>query len=478
MQTTSSKPKTSFLKLPSQWGLIITAILSLGAYAGMAGLHLRYGTLRDAITPDTLTWFALAFVAYLGAIIWTEMRSAVSMRLVWAVAIGCRFILLLTTPTLSDDVYRYIWDGHLVNHGVSPYAYSIDAPALDQFDIPQRALVNNRWMASPYLPAAQLLFGGLTRLLPRQPLYFQVAMVIFDLLSGLIIARLLAIIGLPGRRIVIYLWNPLVIVETAHGAHIDAWMIFLTMLTLWLMFSPQRGQMSTWLAPVTLAGATLTKIVPLLLLPVLFWRWRWSQLLLYGVVTLALMLPSAGGAGWGLTGPLDGTGLFGAIRIYADQWNFNSGLFHWLEVGLLQSAGIIEATDWAKGIVIVALLIVLATVWWQAQHPMTDRAALRLMAGPLMAYILLNTTINPWYLLILLAFLPFLTPAAEESAWRWIAVLPWLYLSGVLSLSYLTYLDPLDFRELEWVRRTEWLPALGLLGLWISLAVFIEDRVR
>jgi hypothetical protein len=477
MQTASSTPKTSFLNLPSQWGLIVTVILGLGAYAGLAGLHLRYGTLRDGITPDTLAWYALAFAAYVGAIVWTEMRPGVEMKLVWAAAIGCRLILLLTVPTLSDDVYRYVWDGHLANQGVSPYAYPVDSPALDQFDIPPRALVNNRWMASPYLPAAQLLFAGLMRLLPQQPLVFQVTMVIFDLLSGLIIARLLAITGLPGRRIVIYLWNPLVIVEVAHGAHVDAWMIFLTMLTLWLIFSPQRGQMSTWLAPVTLAGATLTKIAPLLLLPVLFRRWRWSQRLLYGVVTLALMLPSAGRAGWGLTGPLDGTGLFGAIRIYADQWNFNSGLFHWLEVDLLQSAAVqnasvIEATDWAKRIVILVLLIVLATVWWQARPQIDNRTTLRLMAGPLMAYILLNTTIHPWYLLILLACLPFLTPAAEETPWRWFAVLPWLYLSGALSLSYLTYLDPLDFRELEWVRRTEWLPTLGLLGLWIILASF------
>ncbi|HEX9924552.1 MAG TPA: hypothetical protein VGD99_17985, partial [Anaerolineae bacterium] len=217
------------MNLPSQWGLIVTAILGLGAYAGIAGLHLRHGTLRDGITPDTLAWYALAFAAYLGAIVWVEVRSNVEMRLVWAAAIGCRLILLLTIPTLSDDVYRYIWDGHLTNQGLSPYAYPVDAPALDQFDIPPRALVNNRWMVSPYLPAAQLLFAGLMRLLPQQPLVFQVTMVIFDLLSGLIIARLLAITGLPGRRIVIYLWNPLVIVEVAHGAHVDAWMIFLTM---------------------------------------------------------------------------------------------------------------------------------------------------------------------------------------------------------------------------------------------------------
>ena len=65
--------------------------------------------------------------------------------------------------------------------------------------------------------------------------------------------------------------------------------------------------------------------------------------------------------------------------------------------------------------------------------------------------------------MILLTFLPFLTPAAGESAWFWLLVAPWLYLSGSLIFSYLTYLDPLNFGELEWVRQLEWLPTLTLL---------------
>lgn len=443
----------------------------------MVNLHLQHGTLRDWHTPHTLAWYGLAFVGYLAAILWSEHRRTASLPLVWSAAIGFRLLLLFTTPTLSDDVYRYLWDGHVANYGVSPYAYPIDSPKLDYLDIPQRVLANNRWMASPYLPAAQFLFAGLAGLFPLHPLFFQIAMIIFDLLSGILMAKLLKIAGLPGYRILIYLWNPLVIVEVAHGAHVDAWMIFLTMLTLWLIFCSPQAKMSTWLAPMILALATLTKILPLLLLLILFWRWRWKPLALYGVVTIAWLIPAALRAGgWGLTGPLDGTGLFGALRIYTDQWNFNSGLFHWLGVDLLPRWGLVEATDWAKRGVGLVFLAILAVVWLQARRQLDVRSTLRLMAVPFMAYLLLTTTVHPWYALLLLAFLPFLPPVRGESPWRWLAVVPWLYLSATVPLSYLTYLDPLNFRELEWVRRTEWWPVLGLVAVWIIWRGYVKVK--
>lgn len=470
--------KNFLTALNGRWALVLCAAVGLGAYAGMVSVHRQYGSLRDGHIPQTLAWYGLAFGAYLAAILWTERRQAASIALVWGAAIAFRALLLLTTPTLSDDVYRYLWDGHVANHGVSPYAYPIDSPALDDLDIPQRALANNPEMASPYLPTAQFLFVALTCLFPLQPLFFQIAMVGFDLLNGLLIARLLKTAGLSARRILIYLWNPLVIVEVAHGAHVDAWMIFLTLLAVWLSLTPLRSSTCQeggpkslsflyWAAPVILALATLTKILPLLLLPILFWRWRWGQLALYGLVTIALLVPSGLRAGWGLTGPLDGTGLFGAIRIYADRWNFNSGLFHWLQVDLLQPhLAPVEADEWAKRGVTLILLASLLAVWLQARRRLDPRSTLRLMAIPFMAYLLLTTTVHPWYLLVLLAFAPFLPPAPGEARRCWLAIAAWLYLSATAPLSYLTYLNPLDFRELEWVRRTEWLPAVGLVMVW------------
>jgi hypothetical protein len=266
-------------------------------------------------------------------------------------------------------------------------------------------------------------------------------------------------------------------------------MVFLTLLALWFTLDPggtetgfrqitarMRGMISGeaitavvfWLAPLALALATLTKILPAFVLAVLFWRWQWRQLAVWGGVVLGLLALAALSAGWGLSGPLDGTGLFGALRIYAAKWNFNSGLFHWLEVNLLPAWGVVEPTRWAKRVAGGLMLASLAGVWLIARHRQSPRADLRLLAWPFIAYILLTPTVHPWYLLILLAFVPFLPPAQSESPWRWLAPLPWLYLSAAVALSYVTYLNPLDLREFEWVRKSEWWPTLALLALWLS----------
>ncbi len=466
MKTASISQPPQIACLSKHWLLIAVAAASLLAYGGMVGLHFRHGSLSHGYTPHTLSYYALAFMAYLGLLLWMERRQGLSFKIIWGGAIVFRLLLLFTTPTLSTDVYRYIWDGYVANNGLSPYAYPIDSPELDYLDSPQRALANNTWMASPYLPAAQYLFASLNWLFPPNPLSFQASMLVLDLLNGLLLVKLLKIASLPGYRVLIYLWNPLVVVEVAHGAHVDTWMVFLSLLALYFSFATPAPKVFKYLAPIMLALATLTKGLPILLLAVLFWRWRWQQLFLYGGVIIGLLIPAGMKAGWGLTGPLDGTGLFGALRIYGRQWNFYSALFHWLELAIA-NVGIGEANLGAK--ISVGLLMggVMLGVWLRARHTQTVRANLRLMAGPFMAYILLTTTVHPWYLMILLAFLPFLTPEAAESRRRWLAIAPWLYLSGALALTYLTYLDPTNIRELEWLRKTMWWPTWGLFMLWV-----------
>ncbi len=462
----ASKNRPTSNLLTNHWGLLLAVAVSLAAYGGMVRLHIQEATLNHAAIPYTLAWYAIAFCAYLGAILWVEWRKNVSPITILFGAFIFRAMLLFTVPTLSDDVYRYIWDGYVANNGISPYAHAIDAPELDYLDNPQRDLANHAWMASPYLPAAQFLFAGLTWLFPLQPFFFQMAMVIFDLLTGVLLISLLKLSRLAIHRSLIYLWNPLVIVEVAHGAHVDAWMIFLMMLALWLTFTPRFSKFSPWLAPIILAMAISTKGLPILLLVILFWHWRWWQSALCGIIVLILLSSAGLRTGWGLTGPLDGVGLFGALRIYADQWNFNSGIFHWLEVRL-QDRGVVAFNFWAKRTIGVAMLTLLAGVWLKARGQQEARPRLRMMSIPFMGYILLTPTVHPWYLLILLVFVPFLAPDPSESRWRWLAILPWVYLSGALVLSYITYLNPLDLREYEWVRNTEWLPALGLLLLWL-----------
>ena len=123
-----------------------------------------------------------------------------------------------------------------------------------------------------------------------------------------------------------------------------------------------RSKDSWLLSPLFLGLATLTKLLPVLLLPVLFWFWNWRQRLFYGVVVVVSLLPFGLQAGWGVRGDLDGRGLFGALRIYGSQWKFNSGLFHWLEIWLGKQ-NFADPTTIAKVIIGLLLLLIVTAVW-------------------------------------------------------------------------------------------------------------------
>jgi hypothetical protein len=433
--------------------------------------------------------YGLACLGY-GAAVWWLLRgvrrtkkpsAGTRLALILGLALLFRVTLLFTTPpSLSDDVYRYIWDGRVANAGVNPYAHAVDSPLLDPFDSPLRSLVNHSWMASPYLPAAQAVFAAVYRLAPDSPLAFQIAAILFDLMTGWLVAGLLHRLGLPRARTLIYLWNPLVIVEFAHGAHVDALMICLMMASLWLLVSALAGRPSRFparLASVAaMAAATLTKGLPALLVPLVARRWGWRRTIVYAGLLVVVCLPIALGAGWGLEGPLDGEGLFGALRIYADQWNYNGSLYHLMEVVLtsyntlvaVPLAGASEVPiPAAKPVMAVALGLVLVVVWRLGLRRDDDLGLLRLAVVPLAAYLLLTTTVHPWYVTLIIPLLPFLPSREGEASRSGRFLLPWLYFSAAVSLSYLTYLDPANLREYGAVRLLEYVP-LYLLLVWAA----------
>ena len=310
--------------------LLLAGLWMGGCFVGMA-------LLRD-LQAHLVPYLALAGGAFAGYLV--AVRRSLSGRetgpvktlaLVVGLALCFRVLLLFTTPpTLSSDVYRYIWDGRLSNAGVSPYAHAVNSPLLDAYEgaTSVRASVNNDWMASPYLPAAQALFWLVYRLAPDSPPAFQIAAVICDLLAGWMVVDLLRRLGLPVARALIYLWNPLLVVEVAHGAHVDAWMVCLVVAALWALVAHR----SRLLSVLALVAATLTKGLPALLLVVLARRWGKRYVALYLALVAALCVPFAASAGWGLSLPPEGTGLLGAALIYSAYWNFNSGLYHGLEV--------------------------------------------------------------------------------------------------------------------------------------------------
>jgi hypothetical protein len=449
--------------------LSILAVAGLLIEACLAGLVLL-GDLRQRTIPFLLL-YGLAYLGYAVAV-YASFRAGHGHRtrgIIWGLAVLFRVTLLLTTPpTLSDDVYRYIWDGRLTNAGVNPFAHAVASPVLDYLDSPLRALVNHNWMATPYLPVAQALFALVYRLAPDSPLAFQVCAVIFDLLTGWLVMDLLRRVGLPEIRSLIYLWNPLVLVEFSHGAHGDAFTIFLMVLALWLLIAYRARILSV----VALAAATLTKGLPVLLLPVVVWRWGWLRTLFYAGLIAVVCVPFALGAGWGLTGPLDGEGVFGAIRIYGAFWKFNGSVYPALETVLSVLVGPAAALPkanaavpfWIAKIVTAAMLVgVLATVWWIGRRPSDDLTLLRRALIPLVAYLILTTTVHPWYVTLIVPLLPFLSWEKGESKAARLYLSAALYFTAAVSLSYLNYQAPDTVREYPVVRLLEYVPTYVLL---------------
>ena len=205
-------------------------------------------------------------------------RNAIPLQIIWIVAILARLILLGTNPSLSDDVYRYIWDGHLLHQNINPYAEPVNSVQLDAFTTTLRENVNHPEMASPYLPVAQAYFWLIEWLAPQQVKAFQVGAVVLDLLTALLIQKLLTRLQLKPASVLLYLWNPLVIIEFAHGAHVDALMVFLIMLA-WYAFLTERKKGSV--SALILALATLTKGLPAILVPLWLRKWQVKGLIIY-----------------------------------------------------------------------------------------------------------------------------------------------------------------------------------------------------
>lgn len=455
------------------------------AGAAMAACFLAMGllpSLRGPYVTTFLACFAIAALAYAFAVLRLRCER-MPITWLWVFAVIFRLPLLFTTPTLSDDVYRNIWDGHLVASGVNPYAEIVSSPELDTFAIPERELVNHDWMASPYLPAAQVYFGLVSILFPGSPSAFQVGAALLDLLTGWLVMDLLRRLSLPPHRGLIYLWNPLVVIEFAHGAHIDALMIASMTLAIWLLARAELNSSGTALgkslSALALGLSALTKGLPALAAPIFARHWGWRRTALFALTVAGGLALFAFGAGWGLTGPMDGRGVFGALRIYNSYWNFNSGIYHWLEVILsgyrtpggvpfeAATAGAIQrARLISNGLIVLAISAVALFYGLRRDKPSTPRQSalrmIRTIALPFGVFLLLTHTVHPWYLTLMVPFLPFWLPA-EEFPGNPRFVWAWVYLSCTVSLSYLTYIDLQNLREFGFVRWIEYIPTYLLL---------------
>lgn len=231
----------------------------------------RLGDLK-VYAIETITVCLAAGVVYLVALYCLE-QTAESRTALWLILAGAvlfRVTLLPLPPTLSDDLYRYRWDGRVQQAGWNPYAVRPDDPRLKWLRDPHDPPFPGHDIPSIYPPLAELTFRAANRFLPN-PVAFKLPFFAADLLTVFLLAGWLRSTGARNFQLAIYAWNPLVIVEFAGSGHSDALALAAVVAAIGIIRS--REMLSTLL----LAAGALFKSFPILLFPVWLRRAGWPR---------------------------------------------------------------------------------------------------------------------------------------------------------------------------------------------------------
>ena len=189
--------------------------------------------------------------------------------LIIGVAVLLRGILLALDPLLSNDIYRYVWDGKVQGAGINPYRYFPNDEALNALrDTAIYPNINRADSAvTIYPPVAQMFFFLVTRL-GENVITMKLALVACEAGIAFSILAFLRRLGRSPTRLVAYAWHPLPAWEIANSGHVDALMVMLMMLGLWFALTgrPLRGA-----AAITLGA--LVKPYAVLALPAAWRPW-------------------------------------------------------------------------------------------------------------------------------------------------------------------------------------------------------------
>ncbi len=439
------------------WGstawLLLFGALALAPYA----YTLSLSSLRR-YTPQFLVAYAVAFVLYAAAtVVALRVRTLLRPALasVFLLAAAMMALLVLTRPTLSDDMYRYVWDGRVQAAGISPYRHPPAAAELEALrDDAVWRYINRKTSFTVYPPAAQVAFTGLWRIVPDSVRWFQTAMGLSALLAGGLLLGLLRDLGRSPARVVIYLWSPLLIFETAHAAHVDALILPLLVGTWWA-----RVRRRDALVGVLLGLATAVKLYPAMLLPAL-WRpadrrGRWTMPAAFIGTVAACYAPYV---------LRDGSQVLGFLPVYFNE-RFNMGLAALL-IPQFKALGI----DPDQGILALTMAALALLGLWMIVRPAADgETAVRRSIWLIGAFTLLTQNLFSWYMLWALPLAAIFVQPGRLLGLRADAWTGWWLFCGSVALSYSVFITG---------RPQPWAPWAQYLPLYVLLATDGAHRLR
>ncbi len=422
------------------WRLCLLAVwmFVLTAYLG-------YG-LERTDTFLLMGGYGLLFAAYIYVL--RQSHSEGQVRFFVLLGILLRLALVFAFPNLSDDIYRFVWDGRLIINGLNPFdqlpsqyiAEATQVPGLTQ-ELFEK--LNSPDYYTIYPPVAQAIFAMACYLAPESvagsALIMKIVLLAAETGTLFLLMRLLAHFELPASRVLIYALNPLMIIEICGNLHFEGLMVFFLILAFYGLRQNKMAQ-----AALAMALSIASKLLPLLFFPLLIRRLGWKRAFLFFTLTGLLVLL--------FFAPLLNTifiNNFGAsLNLYFRQFEFNAGLYYLLrDIGKDYSGqNLIRYIGPALGA--LTALVVLLKALFERRDTWESLPAAALFASTV--YLVFATTVHPWYLALPLVWSLF-------TKWRY----PLIW-TGLIFLTYAGYGQkgyevPYGFITLEYLGVLTWL---------------------
>lgn len=349
-----------------------------------------------------------------------------------AMALFLRLLLFGATPEMSDDFYRFVFDGQLLKMGVNPYL-NLPHEAFALLGIPAneywRSLLDNMNSSQYYsvYPPLNQLFFWLAAMAGENLLWnvlvLRAVILLFEALNIFLILKILQDWKLPQTRIWLYALNPLVILECTGNLHFEG--IVLTGL---LLAFYGWGKMKTGISAFGWSWSVGIKLSPLMFGPIWLMAWPRKKLaifLLFAMIAIGIFLaPLAIGE--------SGKGFWQSIRLYQSSFEFNGSLYYLLREVFSFFLGYNPIGILGPVLnLLLALGILVFSYFWKIEK---NESLAEGMVWILLVYLLFQTVIHPWYLI----------PAVGTSVL--IKNRIFLVWSGLVFLSYSAY-ENIDFAE-------------------------------
>lgn len=373
-----------------------------------------------------------------------------NLSLLFGAGILFRMIFLFSLPELSQDYFRFIWDGRILLEGINPYIYSPTELVSSGTQVAGTELLlegmgslsagNN----SNYPPLSQLVFLIAAIISGKNIIGAVICMRVIIIAADIGIfyfgRKILSRIGLQENKIFWYFLNPFIIIELTGNLHLEGVMIFFLLAGFYLLL---RGKHI--LSAVLFACSVGVKLIPLIFLPLLFKKLGPKKFLLYVSVTgLSLIL---------LFTPFLSDELladyFATTALWFEKFEFNAGVYYLVRYLGYEFTGYNIIALAGSILAVMVLLIVLLLSLLRKNKE--NRTLLTSMVFAISAYYFLATTVHPWYLALPL-ILSIFTSYKFVQLWAFLVI-----------LSYAAY-DHSGFEENHFLIAIEYILVLGFLA--------------